>query len=64
VHGKRDCPEWWIELQEFADLGVDMTNVNTIGLGFGDRNNPQPGGKGLMFFDDIRLYPPSDAAGE
>ena len=50
--------EWNINLQTFADQGVDLTNVNTITLGFGDRNNPQPGGKGLVFFDDIRLYPP------
>ncbi len=50
--------EWRIDLQAFADLGVDLTNVDTIALGFGDRNNPQPGGSGLMFFDDIRLYRP------
>lgn len=47
--------EWRIDLQEFADQGVDLTDVHTIGLGFGDRSDPQPGGKGLMFFDDIRL---------
>ena len=56
--------EWRINLQRFADQGVNLTNVHTIGLGFGDRNNPQPGGKGLMAFDDIRLYRPSDASGE
>ena len=50
--------EWQIDLQEFADLGVDLTHVHTIGLGFGDRENPQPGGRGLMSFDDIRLYRP------
>jgi hypothetical protein len=47
--------KWRIDLQAFVGLGVDLTNVNTIAIGFGDRNNPQPGGKGLMFFDDIRL---------
>jgi len=47
--------EWRIDLQEFADLGIDLTNVDTFGIGFGDRNNPQPGGSGLMSFDDIRL---------
>jgi N-acetylneuraminic acid mutarotase len=56
--------EWRIDLQEFVDQGVDLTNVHTIGIGFGDRNNPQPGGKGLMSFDDIRLYRPSDTPGE
>jgi N-acetylneuraminic acid mutarotase len=50
--------EWRIDLQEFADQDIDLTNVNTISLGFGDRNNPKAGGKGLMSFDDIRLYRP------
>ena len=47
--------QWDIDLQEFLDQGVNMTDVHTIGLGFGDRNNPQPGGSGKMCFDDIRL---------
>jgi hypothetical protein len=47
--------EWTIDLQTF---GVNLANVNTIGLGLGDRNNPQAGGSGTMYFDDIRLYPP------
>jgi len=50
--------EWTIDLQAFADQGVNLSNVNTIGLGLGDRNNPQAGGSGTMYFDDIRLYPP------
>lgn len=47
---------WRIDLTRFAEQGIDLTNINTIGIGFGNRENPQPGGKGLMFFDDIRLY--------
>jgi hypothetical protein len=47
--------QWDIDLQEFVYQGVDMTDVHTIGLGFGDRNNPQPGGSGKIYFDDIRL---------
>ena len=50
--------EWTIDLQAFADQGVNLANINTIGLGLGDRNNPQAGGSGTMYFDDIRLYPP------
>ena len=50
--------EWRIDLQAFIDQGVDLTNINTISVGFGDKNNPQPGGSGLIFFDDIRLYRP------
>ncbi len=50
--------EWNIDLQEFADQGVNLANVNTIALGLGNKNNPQAGGSGTMYFDDIRLYPP------
>jgi len=50
--------EWTIYLQAFADQGVNLANVNTIALGFGNRNNPVAGGSGTMYFDDIRLYPP------
>ncbi len=48
--------EWTIDLQAF---GVNLANVNTIALGLGNKNNPQAGGSGTMFFDDIRLYPPA-----
>jgi len=50
--------EWNIDLQAFADQGVNLANVNTIALGLGNKNNPQDGGSGKMYFDDIRLYPP------
>ena len=43
----------------FADQGVDITNINTISIGFGNRNNPVAGGSGEMWFDDIRLYRPT-----
>jgi len=49
---------WTIDLQAFADQGVNLANVNTIALGLGNRNNPQAGGSGTMYIDDIRLYPP------
>ncbi len=48
--------QWTIELQGFADQGVNLANVNTIVIGFGDKKNPQPGGSGTAYFDDIRLY--------
>jgi hypothetical protein len=51
--------EWTIDLQAFADQGIDLTNVNTMTLGFGNRNNPTAGGAGMMYFDDIRLYKPA-----
>jgi hypothetical protein len=50
--------EWNIDLQVFADQGVNLANVNTIALGLGNRNNPVAGGSGTMYFDDIGLYLP------
>ncbi len=50
--------EWNIDLQAFADQGVNLSNVNSVTLGLGNRNNPVAGGWGMMYFDDIRLYPP------
>ena len=50
--------EWNIDLKNFSDQGVDLTDVNSITIGFGDKVNPQAGASGKMFFDDIRLYLP------
>ncbi len=54
-----DWTEWSIDLQAFADQGVNLANVNTIALGLGNKKNPLAGGSGAMYFDDIRLYPPA-----
>jgi len=45
--------EWNIDL---ASFGVDLRNVTTIAIGFGDEANPAAGGSGVVYFDDIRLY--------
>ena len=50
--------EWVIPLRAFADQGVDLTNINTIAIGLGDKNNIAAGGAGVMYIDDIRLYRP------
>jgi len=34
---------------------VNLTNVDTIAIGLGDKNNPQTGGSGTMYFDDIQV---------
>jgi hypothetical protein len=47
---------WSIDLQEFANQGINLTDVDKITVGFGNKNNPQAGGSGKMLFDDIRLY--------
>jgi hypothetical protein len=47
-----DWTEWNIDLQAF---GVNLVNVNSITLGL----SSVTGGTGMMYFDDIRLYPPA-----
>jgi hypothetical protein len=51
--------EWVIPLQDFADQGIDLTDVDRIAIGIGTRGNVTiPGGSGKMYFDDILLYRP------
>ncbi|MHC4628682.1 MAG: DUF1349 domain-containing protein, partial [Planctomycetota bacterium] len=50
--------EWVIPLQEFADKGINLTNVNKIALGLGSTGGAAAGGSGKVYFDDIRLYRP------
>jgi len=57
--------EWIIPLQAFADLGINLTNVDSIAIGLGNQGNmATPGGSGKMYIDDICLYRPSEAAEE
>jgi hypothetical protein len=58
-----DWAEWGqygqgVALTEFTAQtpGLNLTSIDTISLGFGTKGNTQPGGGGLVFFDDIRLY--------
>ena len=48
--------EWNIDLQAFADQGVNLSNVSSITLGLGNMSNPVAGGAGMIYYDDIRLY--------
>ena len=50
--------QWDIPLQAFVDQGVDLANVGTLSIGFGNKANPVRGGAGNVFIDDIRLYLP------
>jgi hypothetical protein len=47
--------EWNIDLSSFADQGVNLANVNSITIGLSSVTD----GSGMMYFDDIRLYPPA-----
>jgi hypothetical protein len=50
---------WRVRLQDFADANnVDLSNIATVYVGFGDRyNHPTLAGRGTVWFDDFRLYP-------
>jgi len=60
LDGGNTWTQWSIDLEAFADQNVDLTNIDKFYIGFGDKYDPQAGGLGLMFFDDIRLYRPAE----
>jgi hypothetical protein len=45
--------EWRIPLSSFS--GVNMTKVKKLYIGVGSKTNPQPGGAGRIYVDDIRV---------
>ncbi|MHC4708036.1 MAG: LamG domain-containing protein, partial [Planctomycetota bacterium] len=49
--------EWNIPLNSFTN--VDLEDVNDLYIGFGERFGGEPGGLGIVYFDDIRLYQPT-----
>jgi hypothetical protein len=58
--------DWFIALPDFNDPcyaavpnDLDLTDVNKLYIGFGNRRSPQYGGSGVVRFDDIRLYLPT-----
>jgi len=53
--------QWNIDMALF---GVDLTNVTRLAIGFGDETNLTPGGSGIVYFDDIRLYPLREPEGD
>jgi len=56
---KQQWQEWIIPLSDFNDAGVDLHEIKGLHIGFGDRNEPvEPGGTGVVIFDDIRLQRP------
>ncbi|MHC4483328.1 MAG: hypothetical protein ACYSW4_07240, partial [Planctomycetota bacterium] len=50
--------QWNIALSDFND--VNLACIEKVYIGFGDRSNlypgGTPGGSGVVYFDDIRLY--------
>jgi hypothetical protein len=51
----RQWVRWPIPFSEFVDAGVNMARIDTLYIGVGDRDNPQPDGAGRIYIDDISL---------
>jgi len=47
--------KWHIALADLEAAGVDVSSVGKIIIGIGDRDNPQPGGTGTIYIDDITV---------
>ena len=54
---KQEWQSWNIELTDFS--GTNLAAVEKMYIGFGDRNDPVPGGSGVVYFDDIALSEPT-----
>ena len=55
----RAWAQWVIPLQGFADLGINLTDVDKIAIGLGSKAGMAVvGGSGTMYIDDIRLCQP------
>ena len=51
--------EWVVPLQIFADMGINLADVDKIAIGLGNKGGvASAGGSGTVYFDDIRLYKP------
>jgi len=46
-----------VPLADFAAGGVDLTDVQEIYFGAGNRTSPSAGGEGTLLIDTVRLYP-------
>jgi len=48
-----DWQVWTIPLTEFGSL--NLASIKSVTIGVGNRNNPQPGGAGKLYIDDIQI---------
>jgi len=47
--------QWNIPLPDLIADGIDVTAIRKLNIGVGDPDNPQPGGIGIIYVDDIRV---------
>ncbi|UCG49330.1 MAG: LamG domain-containing protein [Phycisphaerales bacterium] len=50
---------WEIQLQDFVQINnaLSLAKISEITIGFGDKNSAIPGGSGVVYFDNIGLFP-------
>jgi alpha-N-arabinofuranosidase len=53
---------WNIKLQDLKSGGVSLQAIKKIIIGFGNQNDPEAGGTGTVYFDDIKLAASAFAA--
>jgi len=51
--------QWKIPFRAFTDAGVNMARVKKMYIGIGDKGNPQKGGTGRIYIDDICVTKPA-----
>jgi hypothetical protein len=49
-------PRWNLWNIDLASVGVNLQNITSLIIGFGNDTNPTAGGSGTVYFDDIRLH--------
>jgi hypothetical protein len=61
----QEWQRWDVALEDFGDANyaaavndVNLADVARLYIGFGNRREPIAGGRGIAYFDDIRLYLP------
>ena len=47
--------QWSIPLEGLTAKGVDVAAIRKLHIGIGDEDNPQPGGIGIIYVDNIRV---------
>ncbi len=55
---KADWQPWHIPFSELGAVGMYMTSISKLAIGLGDRDNPTPGGSGVIYIDDILIGRP------
>jgi hypothetical protein len=49
-------PRWNLWNIDLASVGVNLQNITSLIIGFGNDTNPTAGDSGTVYFDDIRLH--------